>query len=208
MVATTGEVQFDITIGNLNGTLGTIHRMHLLCSTPQGIHRESSRITKHIEYLPSLGILFQQTSVLALVNKEAGLLSLHPINLKLQAVLLGHRVGITAKQVARLGINFLHKGQCLVALIVHILQFLRHQPHQSIGNIVTSTMHAHTVSLHHGSISIDVDNQSGQPVTLTVHQSEGFVIISHQPQTATHLQSLRQSFRPELTIYSFMFEGQ
>lgn len=77
------EIARHITIYQLHGLFADIHRIHPMRSTPQGIHRKTARIAKHIQHITPLGITLQQGSILTLVNKKSRLLTAQPVYPKL-----------------------------------------------------------------------------------------------------------------------------
>ena len=61
-------------------------------------------------------------------------------------------------------------GQRGLALVIDILHPVAHHLNQCLGQLMTGIMHAHAMSLHHGRLAIDIDDQSGQMVALAMHQ--------------------------------------
>ena len=64
--------------------------MNELCPTAHGIEREAASVAEHIEHLAALAELLDQGTVLALIDEEASLLTLEPIDMKLQSILDCH----------------------------------------------------------------------------------------------------------------------
>ena len=86
MRGTRRKIACHITFYQLHGLFADVHRIHPMRSTPQGIHRKTARIAKHIQHITPLGITLQQGSILTLVNKKSRLLTAQPVYPKLLSV--------------------------------------------------------------------------------------------------------------------------
>ena len=132
--------------------------------------------------------MLQQAAVLALVDKEARLLSLEPVDVEAQAVLQG-LVGLHVPDdviVHRVEVGHIGQGGlALVIDVVHTRQF-----GQCLGNGVAGKVHAGRVGLHHGRGAIDVDYQARQEIALAVYQTVGVVVVALQSQCLTHAVSV------------------
>ena len=145
--------------------------------------------------------MLKQRTVLTLIDEETGLLTTQPVDMELQSILHSHIIGITAQDKAILlaQVGLIRQGG--LTLIIDILQLIAHHLFQSLGNLHAANVHAHTVSLHHGSRTIAVDNQSGQVISLAMHQSIGVVIrIACDIHCQAHSVSRLQAGAPELII--------
>ena len=82
-----------------------------------------------------------------------------------------------------------------------MLYTMVHNLHQLLGNGHSRYMHTHAMCLHHSRLTIAIDHQSRQVVTLTVHQSIGIVggIVS-DADTLPHLEGRQQTVMPETII--------
>src|SRR5574344_368911 len=92
MTSVLPKIKRNILIGQLNGFCRAVNGVYQTGITPHSITRKTACITKHIEYVPSFGILLQQHAVLSLINKESCFLTFLPIYLKFQPVFNSSRI--------------------------------------------------------------------------------------------------------------------
>ena len=166
------EVQLHVAVGQFNGLGAGVDRVYQFGPASHGIEREAARIAEHIEHAAATGILLQQQAVFALVDEEARLLATQPVDIELQSVLQSHVV--VAAAIEETILKF-HIGQRGLAFVVDMLQPLSHHLHQLDGYLLATQVHTNAVGLHHGRLSVHVDDESGQVVALAVNQAVGVV---------------------------------
>ena len=81
-------IERGIRVGLIDCGLGGVEADDVRTSTFQGCKAESAGVTERIEDAPPTGHLHEQTTVVALVEEESGLLSSYRIYLIPEAVLL------------------------------------------------------------------------------------------------------------------------
>ena len=195
------EVESDVLIGQLDRLGAAIHGVNRLGIAAHGIDRETAGIAEHVEHALALGVMLEQGAVLTLIYEETGLLTAQPIDMELQSVLHSHIISIATQDEAILLAQVCLVWQGGLALVVDVLQLVAHHLLQRLGNLHTAYMHTHTVSLHHGSRTIAVDNETRQVISLAMHQSIGVVVwISGDTYRQTHLVSRLQSGAPEFVV--------
>ncbi len=170
------EVESDVLIGQLDRLGTAVHGVNRLGIATHGIDRETAGIAEHVEHALALGIMLQQGAVLTLVYEETGLLTAQPVDMELQSVLHSHIIGITTQDEAILLTQVCLVWQGGLTLIVDVLQLFAHHLLQGLGYLHTADVHTHAVSLHDGSSTIAVDNESWQVISLAMHQSIGIVV--------------------------------
>ena len=70
-------------------------------------------------------------------------------------------------------------------------------------------MHAHAMRLHDGRLAIDVDDQSGQVVTLTMYQTIGVSLTGiGQSDGLTNGQGRRKAPFPEIIVNRFVIKSE
>ena len=72
--------------GRVDGGLGEIDGRHLRRATTTGGHREATRVRKQVQHRTASRQMANRVAVLTLIEKEAGLLSLHEIGRELQSM--------------------------------------------------------------------------------------------------------------------------
>ena len=88
------KVKAHILVGKLDSTLREVDRYHLTSTSRQRSNREATSIAECVEHLTASRVLAHQVTVYTLVYKKARFLTLLPVNLKLQAILQHHSIGI------------------------------------------------------------------------------------------------------------------
>ena len=176
MARVVGEIQLHIAACQLYCLCRTVDTAHLNGSATHGIERESPCVAEHIEHPLALGVLFQQGTVLALVDEEAGFLSLEPVHMKAQSILYSRVVGASTINKTVFLPEVSLKRQRGLALIIYIMYVVAHHPDKRLCHLVAAHVHANAVSLHHGCIAINVYHQSGQIVALAMNKTVGVVV--------------------------------
>ena len=141
--------------------------------------------------------MLQQTAVLALIDKETGLLPLEPIDMEAEPVLQG-LVGLhVADDVVVYRVEVSLVGQGGLALVIHVAHDAVRQLGQGLGNHVAGKVHAGRMGLHDGGGAVDIDHQSWQEISLAMHEAKGVVVLALQPQGLAHAVSVLQAFGVE-----------
>jgi len=112
--------ELGVALGEGNGFLARIDRMHQFGPGFQRVHRKAARVAERVEHAAAGRVPRQQGPVVALVDKKACFLARFPINGELVAV-FGHEVlgpGALAKQVAVHGVGHGVAGHGFGALVV------------------------------------------------------------------------------------------
>lgn len=89
MAIVAGVVEINVGIGQCNGLCRAVDRCHPLSASSHGIDREASGVAEHVEYTATFRIVFEQRSVVALVDKKSCFLSFQPVNAETQSVFGG-----------------------------------------------------------------------------------------------------------------------
>ena len=168
------KIQRHITVGELDGLSTTVDRMHKLSPTTHGIKRESTGITEHIQHLLACRETLQESTVLTLVNEETGLLASQPVDIEHQSILYSRIIIRAAIEEAVL--HIIHERQRGLALVIHILNTGTHHTHQLLGYLHTTEVHADAMSLHDGSLTVNIDDKPRQMVALAVNETIGVVL--------------------------------
>ena len=201
MTAVTREVEIHILIGQLYRFGAAIYRMHEFGIASHGIYGKASGIAEHIQYALAFGIMFQKRTIFALIHKETGLLTSQPVDMEFQSILNSHIVSITTQNKSVFLTEISLEWQSSFTLIINILESVAHHFCKSLSYFHSVDVHTHAMRLHHGSLSVAVDNQSRQVITLTMHQSIGIIgSIVGNTHSDTHLEGRIQTRAPELII--------
>ena len=196
-----GEIQCHILIGQLNGFRTTVYRMHQRSLSSHGIDREATCVATHIKYSPVSGILFQKASVVALINEEARLLAFHPVDIEPQSILYRHIVADIAQDETVFLAIALDERQCRLTFVIDTSDTSIHDLDEGIGDVMPADMHTHTMSLHDKGLTIAIDDQSWQVVTLAMHQPEGVVVsLANKSNSLSHLEGESEFFLPECQV--------
>lgn len=175
MAAVTGEVEVDIGTCELNGFGRAVDGVDETCPATESIDGEPTGIAEHIQNGTAVSIVLEQGPVLALVDEEPCLLTLEPVDVELQSVLNGYVILGRAVDEAVFLTEIGLEGQCRLTFIINGMKIIAHNIDKGFGNSLTTDVHPHAVSLHHGGIAIDIDYQSGEIVTLAMNEAVGGV---------------------------------
>ena len=154
------EIQLHITIGQFDGLRTAIYGMYQFCPAPHSVERESTGIAEHVQHTLSFGEALQHRTVLTLIHEESRLLAAQPVHIEFQTIFHSDIVVGTAKEEAVL--HIVHKRQRGLTFVIDILEPSFHHVHQLCGNSLAAHVHADAMCLHHGSLAIDVDDESWQ----------------------------------------------
>ena len=84
-----------------------------------------------------------------------------------------------------------------------------HHFYELSGNSLTTEVHTYAMGLHDGSLSVDVNNQSGQKVTLTMHQTVSIVVWTvGQSDGLAYTECRREATGPEFVVDILIAERQ
>ena len=217
-------VELNIVVGEIDCLLRHIDRMYELCPSAHGIEREATSVAEHIEYLATLAELLNQGTVLTLINEETCLLSLEPIDMKLQSILDSHIADRCFECLAFLSVFDLlaiddqvaiHSvfgclsslrliAQRSLRLVIHIADIGTCHTHQVFGQGLADVVDSLGMSLHDSRAVIDIYDESWQSVAFSMHKAEGIVVGTDQTERLTQvvgrLESLQEKFLAELLI--------
>ena len=84
------EVESYILIGKFDSLGAAVYRMDKLCAATHCVNGEATGVAEHIENRTSSRIGLKQTAVLTLIDEEASLLSLQPVDMETESVLHSH----------------------------------------------------------------------------------------------------------------------
>ncbi len=182
------KVETDVGIGEVDGFLRRIDRMHKLRTTTHGIERESACVAKHIKHTVTMAVLFEQLTVGTLIDKESGFLSFEPIYMKLESVFNSNIFGAATEQEPVLLSEFGLKRQCCLRLIEDVVDGIGHYGLQSLGYDMAIAMYADGVRLHHCCVPIDIDYEAREVIALAMHKPVSVVQgVGCHSDTATHI---------------------
>lgn len=130
-------------------------------------------------------------AVVALVDEEARLLALEPVDVELDAVLESNvlcwqsvsfrrraDVAATNEPSFLLARDGGLKGESRLALVVDVLHKATCSLYKFFGYVLTADVHADAMSLHDGGVAVDVDDETRQTVALAVDEAEHRVCFS------------------------------
>ena len=143
-------------------------------------------------------IALQQGTVLALVEKEAGLLSAQPVDIESEAVFHCQRFTFIAQQIAVDRIETCLERQGGVAFVVY--SAYARELCESLRYGGALHVHPHRVGLHHSRGAIEIHYEPGQEITFTVHQTHAIIVGSKQAESLAHVIGLLKAFREELRM--------
>ncbi len=80
---------------------------------------------------------------------------------------------------------------------------------ECVGNEPAVNVHADGMSLHDGSMAIDVDDESGKVVAFAMNETVGIVLrVVDQSDAATHINGCTKSATIEISIYRLVVESK
>lgn len=203
------KIQGHISIGEFNGACAGINAVDMIGAAAESINAEAAGVAKHIEHILAMGVFFKQRAIVTLIYKEACLLTFEPIDVELDAILLRNvDVGMSDKPSFLLASDGSFVGEGSLALIVYVLHKTFSGFTERIGNLLSADVHADAMGLHDRSVAVDVDDESGQTVTFTMHEAEHRIVLAYKPQALANKESLTQTTTPKGAIYFFVFERE
>ena len=152
--------------------------MYNLGSAAQGVNRETACVAEHVEQLAPFGVLLEQGSVLALVDKESGLLATQPVDVELQTILGRYVACVAAHDVAVVLVYVCLVGEGGVRLVVDVLYLVAKAFLDCFGNVHAVHVHAHAVCLHDSGVAVDIDDEAREVVALAVNKTVGGVVLA------------------------------
>lgn len=84
-----GEVKGNISISELDSACAGIDAMNVIGTSTKCIDTEATSVTEHIEDILSIGVGFEEGSVVTLINEETSLLTFEPVDVELHTILKG-----------------------------------------------------------------------------------------------------------------------
>ena len=105
VTAVAREVQFHVGACEVDGFSRRIDRVHQFGAATHGINGKAAGVAEHIEHTPAAGIMLKQSTVVALIHKEARFLSAQPVDVELQSVFHSHTAGIVTYYICVLRIE-------------------------------------------------------------------------------------------------------
>ena len=107
--------------------------------------------------------------------------------MELQPILHRHVIRVTTHQETVLLTQLSLEGEGGLRLVEDVLERIAHYGFQRLGNRFPVGVHTHRVRLHHGSVAIDVNNQSWQIVPLAMHKAIGVVVLTRHTDAISHV---------------------
>jgi len=208
---TVAEIQPHVLVGQLHGALRGVDRADLLRSARGGVDRESSRVAEGVEHGAARSVAFHQFAVAALVEEEACLLSLLPVDQKTMAVFrhLLCRSCDFAHQVSVHGVQPRLVGYRLRTLVVDGCETLAVDLAERLGDLHPRAVHPHRMTLYDGRRAVDVDHQSRQRVALAVNEPvAGRRGIVDQTERAPHFAGRADASAPPCGVDRLLREGE
>ena len=127
--------------------------------------------------------------------------------MELQTVFLCDIIAASSFKETVFGEKVCLEGQRSLRFIIDIFNLVTHYFRQGFGDTHAVYMHSCRVRLHDGSPGIDVDDQSGQIVSLTVHETIGVIGgIDCDTDSTTHIIGDLQFTFPEIVVDGFLTE--
>ena len=203
------KVHSHVKIGQLHSLCTAVNRVYNLRSAAHGVNREAPCVAEHIQYALPLCIVFEQQSVLTLVNKEARFLPFQPVDMEFQAVFnRSIIVSMPVNKTVFLSQCGLERQRCLT-FIINIPDALAHHVNKHLAYLLTANMHAYAVGLHHCCRAVAINNQSGQTIALAMYQPVRVIvrIICHT-NTFPHRKRRLYSAAPEALVNDNILKAQ
>ena len=198
MAPVAGEIELYVCVGESRGLGRGVDGVDGEGSAAHGVDGEAAGVAEHIEHLAASGIALEQGAVVALVEEEAGLLPLHPVDVEAEAVLQGDVAVEAAHEILVLGIEPRLIRQGRLALVVDIADAGAGKTGEGVGDLEAREMHAGAVGLHHGGVGVDVDHEPGEEITLAVHKAVGVVVGADEAEGLAHGEGRRQTLEIEI----------
>ena len=152
--------------------------------------------------------MLDESTVLALIDEETGLLSLEPIDMELQSILEGniadsrfegtslccisHRLTIDNQITIyrfTFGLSLLTRlsliTQCGLRLVIDVANLSTGHTNQILSQRLTNVVDTCRVSLHHSGVGIDIDNQSRQSIAFAMDEAISIVVVANQAKSLT-----------------------
>ena len=195
-------IKLHVAASEAHSLAGAVDAVDELCPATHGIEGESTSVAEHVEHTSVVAVALEQGAVLALIDEEASLLASEPVDMELESV-LDCDIGVElTNEILILGVEMSFIGQCGLALVVNIADNPRRQIDQCLRDALAREVHAWRVGLDDGCAAIDVDDQSGQEVALTMDEAEGVVVGAHQPEGLPHTPCLSEAVAIEVVVDS------
>ena len=175
-----------------------------------GIDGESTGVAKHVEHRAVATVMFEQGAVFSLVDKEARLLTMEPVDVEFQAVFAGHIGRGFAAQKAILLTEVGLEGEGRFAFVIDMVETAFGGFEEGVGDGFAVAVHSHRVGLHDSGSAKDIDDQTGELVALTVDKAIDVVALGSgiEPQRGTHGEGLAQTAHPKGVVNGLVVEGE
>ena len=95
-----------------------------------------------------------------------------------------HGAFVAAGEVFVDGVEACLEWQRGLALVVYVLDGEAGKLGQGLCHASAHEMHAGGVGLHHGGVGVDVDDEAGDVVALSVDEAEGIVVLTYEAEGA------------------------
>ena len=167
-------VQGHVPVHHVHRLLGTVHGIHMDRSPVQGIDGKAAGVAEEVQDVPSLGEPAHGRAVLALVQEEARLLALVPIDVELVPVLQDDAfVRVEAGGLVQIAVDEVQaglEGRGAGALVIDRLQRVPVNGLEGLANGVLGLEHAHGMGLEDAHAVIVVDDKAGKAVAFAVDE--------------------------------------
>ncbi len=127
--------------------------------------------------------MLEQRTVVALVDKESGLLSFKPIDIEFETVFYGYISLESSYYIIVYRVEACLVGECGFRFVIHILNAGPGKFSEGFSYDVACIVHSRGVSLEHSCVAIYIYHTSWQEVALTVHEAECGVVRAYQSET-------------------------
>ena len=140
------------------------------CAALERRHRESARVTKHIQDVPALGILTEQKPVFALVNEITCLLTLDDIHIKFHSVLQNLLLSLVSVEKTVFDSRAVGFGDGLVALVVDGRNLVAEYLAENLRKHLLQQVHTFAMCLKNNDSVVIITDKTRKTVALAVYQ--------------------------------------
>ncbi len=195
----TREIEGDVRVGEGRGFCRRVNRVDALSSAPHRIDRKTARVAEHIEDITAAGVFLQKRAVVPLVNEETGLLTAKPVNVELQSVLESDVSVVCADEIFILRIEVRLIWERRLRFVEYVSDPGVGKGDEGIGDLPADEVHTRRMSLDNGGVAVNIHNETGKEITLTVNETERVVIFTYQSESLSQAVGFGEPLREEVS---------
>ena len=197
-----------VLLHKVDGLLRNIDGIHMLRPAVQGVQREAAGVGEHVEDSAPFCQLAHHGAALALVEEEAGLLSVEDVDFEEDAVLGGDDLPVgLAVNPADFRCNLLVLSGLDGGFEADGLR-VGQQLGEQLREGSAQSVHAHGVHLHDEVSVVGVDDETGHAVALAVDEAEHVGLRVRQQDGLAELNGVQQLAAPEVAVDVVLLEAE